>query len=165
MRAFLEGQPCLIRNPSAYRPWQFVLEPLRGYLMLAERLAEDGPRFASGWNFGPVDSDVQPVSWISDELVRLWGSGAAWALDSAAHPHEAHALKLDAPKPPLACIGGPCSRSNRRSPGSPIGIKDSGAGADLQQLTARSRSSVTRPWPATPADRHTPKVSEPTRCY
>jgi CDP-glucose 4,6-dehydratase len=98
MRAFLAGESCLIRNPSAFRPWQFVLEPLRGYLMLAERLSEDGERFASGWNFGPIDSDVKPVSWIADEAVRLWGNPAAWNLDSAAHPREAHALKLDASK-------------------------------------------------------------------
>lgn len=98
MRAFLAGKPCMIRNPSAYRPWQFLLEPLRGYLMLAERLSEGGTQFASGWNFGPVDSDVKPVSWIADELVKLWGDGASWALDDGAHPHEAHALKLDATK-------------------------------------------------------------------
>jgi len=98
VRAFLGGKPCLIRNPSSYRPWQFVLEPLRGYLMLAERLAENAPRFASGWNFGPADPDVKPVSWIADELVSLWGAGASWTLDSAAHPHEARALKLDTSK-------------------------------------------------------------------
>ena len=98
MRAFLAGKPCLIRNPAAFRPWQFVLEPLRGYLMLAERLTEDSHRFASGWNFGPVDADAKPVSWIADELVRSWGDGAAWIQDTATHPREAHALKLDASK-------------------------------------------------------------------
>jgi len=98
MRAFLAGQPCLIRNPSAFRPWQFVLEPLRGYLMLAERLAEDGAALVSGWNFGPVDADVKPVSWIADELKQLWGSHASWIQDFAVHPEEAHALKLDASK-------------------------------------------------------------------
>jgi CDP-glucose 4,6-dehydratase len=98
MRAFLAGKPCLIRNPSAFRPWQFVLEPLRGYLTLAQRLTEDGPRFASGWNFGPVDADAKPVSWIADELVRSWGTQASWNQDAAAHPREAHALKLDASK-------------------------------------------------------------------
>lgn len=98
MRAFLAGQSCLIRNPSAFRPWQFVLEPLRGYLMLAERLTEDGPRFSSGWNFGPVDADAKPVSWIADELARSWGDQASWSKDAAAHPREAHALKLDASK-------------------------------------------------------------------
>jgi CDP-glucose 4,6-dehydratase len=98
MRAFLSGETCLIRNPSAHRPWQFLLEPLRGYLMLAERLAEGGAGFASGWNFGPADADVKPVSWIADELVSLWGEGASWGLDPGAHPHEAQALKLDATK-------------------------------------------------------------------
>lgn len=98
VRAFLAGQPCLIRNPLALRPWQFVLEPLRGYLMLAERLAEDASRFASGWNFGPLDADAKPVSWIADEMVRLWGGRASWNRDGACHPHEAHFLKLDASK-------------------------------------------------------------------
>jgi CDP-glucose 4,6-dehydratase len=98
MRAFLNDKPCLIRNPSAYRPWQFLLEPLRGYLILAEHLAEFGDRYASGWNFGPIDADVKPVSWIANELVRLWGNEANWTLDSGAHPHEAHALRLDATK-------------------------------------------------------------------
>lgn len=98
MRAFLAGRPCLIRNPSAFRPWQFVLEPLRGYLMLAERLTGDGPRFASGWNFGPVDADAKPVSWIADELARSWGNRSSWNKDPADHPREAHALKLDASK-------------------------------------------------------------------
>jgi CDP-glucose 4,6-dehydratase len=96
MRAFLAKQACLIRNPSASRPWQFVLEPLRGYLMLAERLLEDPEAFASGWNFGPDDDDAKPVSWIADRLVQSWGNGAKWTLDAAVHPHEAHSLKLDA---------------------------------------------------------------------
>jgi CDP-glucose 4,6-dehydratase len=98
IRGFLAGKPCLIRNPSAFRPWQFVLEPLRGYLMLAERLSGDAAGFASGWNFGPEDGDAKPVSWIADEMVRLWGEGAAWTRDTTAHPREAHALKLDASK-------------------------------------------------------------------
>jgi len=98
MRAFLAGKPCLIRNPAAYRPWEFLLEPLRGYLMLAERLTEDGKHFATGWNFGPVDADAKPVSWIADQLVASWGKSASWMQDSATHPKEAHALKLDASK-------------------------------------------------------------------
>jgi CDP-glucose 4,6-dehydratase len=98
MRAFLATKPCLIRNPLSYRPWQFVLEPLRGYLLLAENLAEHGARFASGWNFGPADSDAKPVAYIADKLVASWGESAAWVQDSGDHPHEAHALKLDASK-------------------------------------------------------------------
>lgn len=98
MRSFLAGKACLIRNPSAYRPWQFVLEPLRGYLMLAEKLAHDPARFSAGWNFGPADSDAKPVAWIADSLKQTWGGHASWIQDPASHPHEAHALKLDASK-------------------------------------------------------------------
>jgi CDP-glucose 4,6-dehydratase len=74
------------------------LEPLRGYLLLAERLLEDPKSFASGWNFGPADDDAKPVWWIADRLARTWGNEARWAQDGAAHPHEAHTLKLDASK-------------------------------------------------------------------
>jgi len=98
IRSFLAGQPCLIRNPLATRPWQFVLEPLRGYLLLAEQLSSQPMRFATGWNFGPSDDDARPVSWIADELVRLWGKPANWVRDTAHHPHEAYLLKLDASK-------------------------------------------------------------------
>ena len=96
IRAFLAGEPCSIRSPSAIRPWQFVLEPLNGYLTLAEHLAKDGPRFAGGWNFGPADADARPVSWIADTLARSWGNGASWDRDAGEHPPEATFLKLDA---------------------------------------------------------------------
>lgn len=98
MRSFLAGRPCQIRNPAAIRPWQFVLEPLRGYLTLAERLAESGREYASAWNFGPAEADAQPVSWIADELTRLWGESASWNRDGSVHPKEATYLKLDAAK-------------------------------------------------------------------
>ena len=98
MRAFLAGEPCLIRNPSAIRPWQFVLEPLRGYLILAERLSRNACGFASAWNFGPAEGDGQPVSWIADALAQSWGKRASWTYDSDPHPHEAHYLKLDTSK-------------------------------------------------------------------
>lgn len=95
MKAFLTGQAGLIRNPTAVRPWQFVLEPLRGYLMLAERLAGDPVRFASAWNFGPAEADARPVAWLADELARSWGTQASWSRDAAAHPHETNFLNLD----------------------------------------------------------------------
>lgn len=98
MRAFMAGHSCLIRNPAAIRPWQFVLEPLRGYLMLAEHLANGGSAYATAWNFGPAETDANPVAWIADELMRRWGGKARWTTDSAVHPHEAHALKLDVSK-------------------------------------------------------------------
>jgi CDP-glucose 4,6-dehydratase len=103
MRAFLAGRPCSIRNPFGVRPWQFVLEPLRGYLMLAERLSDSPSRFACGWNFGPADGDAQPVSSVADELAHLWGAGASWAHESATRPHEACLLKLDTSKA-KACL-------------------------------------------------------------
>jgi CDP-glucose 4,6-dehydratase len=135
MRAFLAGKPCLIRNPTALRPWQFVLEPLRGYLMLAERLTEDAHRFASGWNFGPADADAKPVSWIADELVRSWGDGAAWTQDAATHPREAHALKLDASKA-KTCLGWhPVLPLKPALQWIVEWYRAFQAGADLQQLT------------------------------
>lgn len=103
MRAFLAGKSCVIRNPSAIRPWQFVLEPLRGYLTLAERLADDASRLAAGWNFGPAEADAKPVSWIAEELVRAWGHSASWSRDTGTNPPEAHFLKLDASKA-KACL-------------------------------------------------------------
>jgi CDP-glucose 4,6-dehydratase len=98
IRAFLAGEACLIRSPFAIRPWQFVLEPLRGYLMLAERLSKDPSRFASAWNFGPAETDSRTVSYIADRLVQLWGDGSVWRTDSGMHPREAHNLKLDISK-------------------------------------------------------------------
>lgn len=99
LRAFAEGRTADIRNPHAIRPWQHVLEPLRGYMMLAERLFVDGPTWAEPWNFGPADSDARPVSWIADRLVDLWGGNAQWRNGSqASQPHEASWLKLDCSK-------------------------------------------------------------------
>lgn len=98
VRAFVARQPCRIRSPHGVRPWQFVLEPLRGYLVLAERLAKGDAAAPSGWNFGPAADDAKPVSWIADRLSKAWGGGAAWTLDRDAHPPEAAALRLDASK-------------------------------------------------------------------
>lgn len=98
MRAITQGQPVCIRNPDSIRPWQHVLEPLSGYLLLAQKLYEEGPSFAEGWNFGPNDDDAKPVQWIMDKLTNTWGEGASWQLDGGDHPHEAHYLKLDCSK-------------------------------------------------------------------
>jgi CDP-glucose 4,6-dehydratase len=98
MRAFAAARPVHIRNPDSIRPWQHVLEPLRGYLMLAERLHAGERAAASAWNFGPEPGGVQPVSWIVSELVRRWGGGAAWTRDVGTHPHEAAVLALDSTK-------------------------------------------------------------------
>ena len=99
VRAASDGLPTVIRNPGAIRPWQHVLEPLHGYLLLAERLWSEGREFAEGWNFGPLDAHSHPVSWIADRFVEFWGKGASW--QSGAVPgqvHEAHFLRLDSSK-------------------------------------------------------------------
>lgn len=88
-------RPVIIRYPGAIRPWQFVLEPLHGYLMLAEKLWTDGPDFARAWNFGPEDADARTVGWIAERLCSLWGDDARWEMDENRHPHEARYLKLD----------------------------------------------------------------------
>ena len=98
LRAISAGQPVVIRSPHAIRPWQHVLEPLSGYLQLAQRLYEDGVAYAEGWNFGPNDEDAKPVQWIVERLTQQWGDGASWQLDGGDHPHEAHYLKLDCSK-------------------------------------------------------------------
>ncbi len=98
LRAFERHEPVVIRNPHATRPWQHVLEPLSGYLMLAQRLYIDGMSFAEGWNFGPSDLDVRPVQWIVEHMVSQWGEEAKWQMDGGQHPHEAHYLKLDISK-------------------------------------------------------------------
>ncbi|MGE3690015.1 MAG: CDP-glucose 4,6-dehydratase, partial [Novosphingobium sp.] len=97
VRSFTAGRPLAIRNPLAVRPWQHVLEPLSGYLLLAERLHADR-MFAQGWNFGPRTDESRSVEDIANLLVSHWGQGAHWAQDPADHPHEAATLKLDCTK-------------------------------------------------------------------
>jgi CDP-glucose 4,6-dehydratase len=98
MRAVQAGRPVRVRNPNAIRPWQHVLEPLCGYLMLAERLHVDGFKFAEGWNFGPADADAKPVQWIVEQLAKMWGDGATWEPEPKPQPHEANYLRLDCGK-------------------------------------------------------------------
>ncbi len=98
LRAISDSRPVVIRSPHAIRPWQHVLEPLSGYLLLAQHLYERGVEFAEGWNFGPNDEDAKPVQWIVDHLTQQWSEGASWKFDEGDHPHEAHYLKLDCSK-------------------------------------------------------------------
>jgi CDP-glucose 4,6-dehydratase len=98
MRAFAAGTSAPIRNPAAVRPWQHVLEPLSGYLRLAEKLDEHGAPFADAWNFGPMPSDTRSVEDVVSNAAKEWGSDARWCTDQATHPHEAKLLRLDASK-------------------------------------------------------------------
>lgn len=98
VRAAIAGDPVRIRNPNATRPWQHVLEPLSGYLQLAEALCNAPAEHTEGWNFGPTDEDAVPVGQIVSTVSRLWGPAARWVADKGPHPHEAHFLKLDSSK-------------------------------------------------------------------
>ena len=134
IRAVMTGGTVYLRNPHAIRPWQHVLEPLSGYLMLIERLYIDGQPFAEGWNFGPAEEDERPVEWIAQEITALW-DGLKWEKDNASHPHEAHCLRLD------------CSKAHKRLEWAPrltltealkwtvAWYKDKIAGADIRLIT------------------------------
>lgn len=98
VRALLADERIIIRNPNAIRPWQHVLEPLSGYMVLAQKLYANGPRYAEGWNFGPNDNDAKPVEWIVKKMCAKWGQNASYEIDSGEHPHEANYLKLDCSK-------------------------------------------------------------------
>ncbi len=97
MRSFAAGKPVVLRNPQAKRPWQFVLETLRGYLLLAQGLYEDPTRFSGAWNFGPNPADVRSVQWIVERLARAWGAEAKWELQPG-QPQESQMLTLDCTK-------------------------------------------------------------------
>jgi CDP-glucose 4,6-dehydratase len=98
IKAFEARLPLMIRNPLATRPWQHVLEPLSGYLILAQALYEQGAAFASAWNFGPRDEDNRAVQEVVDLLISRWGESAYWEKEGSEQPHESHLLKLDCSK-------------------------------------------------------------------
>lgn len=98
IRAVLNGEIIRTRRPQATRPWQHVLEPLSGYLMLAERLSRDGIEFAEGWNFGPFDHDAKTVEWVVKKFCETWNYAPGFDIEKAPIPHEAHYLKLDCSK-------------------------------------------------------------------
>ena len=98
IRAALKGEKARIRSPRAIRPWQHVLEPLAGYLLLAEKLYKRGPAYAQAWNFGPDAGDAKDVEWIVKRLFAAWPEAPGYVIDKGRHPHEAHYLKLDSSK-------------------------------------------------------------------
>jgi CDP-glucose 4,6-dehydratase len=97
MLAFFAGKPLQVRNPDSVRPWQYVLDPILGYLLLAERLVTTGRAVAEAWNFGPSHASECSVRTIADTLVELW-DGAQWQIDGGEHPHETVCLKLNCAK-------------------------------------------------------------------
>ena len=135
LSAFEQGRKADIRNPHAIRPWQHVMEPLRGYLTLAEQLFEHGPSFGEGWNFGPNDEDAKPVGWIVEQMAAMWGLDARWQIDTGNHPHEAHYLKLDISKARNRLDWHPALRLKDALALIIDWSKQRAAGANMRQLT------------------------------
>lgn len=97
IRCLVSNRPINIRNPDAVRPWQFVLDPLSGYLLLASLMWKHGPKYGGAWNFGPYDEDIIPVKKIADSIIKFWGGGRL-EINTTEQPHEAQLLKLDVSK-------------------------------------------------------------------
>ncbi|GGI46222.1 CDP-glucose 4,6-dehydratase [Paenibacillus marchantiophytorum] len=98
LKSLTNNETILIRNPNSIRPWQHVLEPLSGYLLLAQNLYNYGEKYAEAWNFGPEDEDAKSVKWIVEKICSMWGNEATYVIDKGYHPHEAQYLKLDCSK-------------------------------------------------------------------
>jgi len=98
MRSVSKGEMIKIRSPLSIRPWQHIMEPLSGYLMLCEKLINTGASFSQAWNFGPNDNDARSVEWITQTICEMWGEGAQFEIDSNPQHHEANHLKLDCSK-------------------------------------------------------------------
>jgi len=144
MRAFSQGKPLEIRNPGAIRPWQHVLEPLSGYLLLAERLYSEGSRWAEGWNFGPLDEDAKSVEYVVENLSRQWGDGARWIAPPEKHPHEAGLLKLDCSKARTELNWEPKWRLERALDAVIDWHRAFSGGADMQSFSLQQIKDYTR---------------------
>jgi CDP-glucose 4,6-dehydratase len=134
IQAFLEGVPLRIRNPDAVRPWQHALDPVLGYLMLAEKLSEDDG-FAGGWNFGPGAESEVTVREIVERLLGLWGDGARWTPDGGPHPREAAYLKLDCRKARTRLNWTPCLNLAQGLELTVNWYKAAGRGQDLRDVS------------------------------
>lgn len=97
VKAIENNKNIVLRNPNAVRPWQFVLEPLSGYLLLGQKLLEDGIKYASAFNFGPTESSIITVEKVVENSIKIWGKGS-FSIDKSQHPHEANLLKLNIEK-------------------------------------------------------------------
>ena len=135
MMAFIKNAPLSIRHPLAIRPWQHVLDPVLGYLALAERLVGDGQQFAQAWNFGPDRESEVTVGEIADQLVRRWGGPAGWRHDAGEHPHEAVCLRLDSAKAKNALGWRPALTLAEALDLTVAWYRQFAAGADMREVT------------------------------
>jgi CDP-glucose 4,6-dehydratase len=136
MRAVLAGEEVRIRNPNSIRPWQHVLNPLSGYLVLAQALW-DSPELAGSWNFGPAEEDARPVGWLVERIGELWPGQLRWSLDAGPHPHEARYLKLDSSRARNRLSWRPVVGLDRALEGIVSWYEAMRAGEDMRAITVR----------------------------
>jgi CDP-glucose 4,6-dehydratase len=144
MRAVLAHEAVRVRNPNAIRPWQHVINPLSGYLMLAEALWDD-PEAAAGWNFGPADEEAQPVGRLVERLAELWPDRVEWTVDDGPHPHEAHYLKLDSSLARARLGWRPPAPLDAALAATADWYREFESGADMRQVTLAQLTSLTGP--------------------
>lgn len=138
VRAFWAGRALSIRNPKAIRPWQHVLEPIKGYLTLAQRLWEAPVEWSGAWNFGPQQDDARPVAWVIDQLITLWGQGAAWLPgEDGGQPYEARLLSVDSAKARTLLGWRPVWRVEEALQHTVHWYRQHGQGADMTDLSHR----------------------------
>jgi CDP-glucose 4,6-dehydratase len=141
VRAALDGATLQIRNPAAVRPWQHVISPLSGYLLLAQSLW-GSPELAGGWNFGPDEDDARPVSWIVEQMRERWGGRPRWEADPGPHPHEAAYLKLDSSRARLRLGWRPLVRLDAALASIVDWHQALVAGADMRSVTLRQLTEL-----------------------
>lgn len=137
VRSIQRGDEVQIRNPGAVRPWQHVLEPLFGYLLLAQRLYESGSGFAEAWNFGPDDTDARTVEWVVDRVASLFGKDMSWNKDKGNHPHETGYLRLDISKARQRLLWSPRWNLEKALESTVDWYRNWNAGADMREFTLR----------------------------
>jgi CDP-glucose 4,6-dehydratase len=136
MRAALASETVRVRNPNSIRPWQHVVNPLSGYLVLAQALWES-PAYARGWNFGPAEDEARPVGWLIERLEELWPERVRWSLDAGPHPHEARYLKLDSSLAHSRLGWRPLTSLDAALSETAGWYREHQAGADMRELTLR----------------------------
>jgi CDP-glucose 4,6-dehydratase len=134
MRAALANETVRVRNPNSIRPWQHVVNPLSGYLVLAQAIWES-PAQAGGWNFGPPEDEARPVGWLIERLAEIWPERISWTLDSGPHPHEANYLKLDSSLARSRLGWRPLVPLDTALAETAAWYRELEAGADMRQLT------------------------------
>ena len=142
IRAVKDGRTVYLRNPQAIRPWQHVLDPLSGYLMLIERLYTDGLPFAEGWNFGPSAEEARPVEWIAQEIATLWDE-LKWDKSNTSNPYEAQYLKLDCSKAQTRLKWAPRLNLSEALKWTITWYKDQIAGEEMRSVTEKQIKNYT----------------------